>query len=92
MAKILWPRMTHVVLTRAAANPRTAAAGDLAALAQSLGVEHSVSATVRQGVELAVAQARKLGPESVVVIAGSIYVAGEAVQALSGASPCVRNF
>ena len=83
IAKILWPRMAHVVLTRAN-NPRSAPANDLAALAQSLGVEHSVSATVGEGVELALAEARKLGPESVTVIAGSIYVAGEAVQALRG--------
>jgi dihydrofolate synthase/folylpolyglutamate synthase len=92
IAKILWPRMAHVVLTRAANNPRSAPASDLAALAQSLGVEHSVSATVREGVELAMAEARSLGPEAAVVIAGSIYVAGEAVQALSGASPCLKNF
>ena len=52
------------------------------AIAQSLGVEHSVSETVRQGLELALAQARELGPDSAVVVAGSIYVAGEAVQAL----------
>jgi dihydrofolate synthase/folylpolyglutamate synthase len=86
IAKILWPRMAHVVLTRAANNPRSAAANDLAALAQSLGVKHSVSATVGEGVELALAEARKLGPESVAVISGSIYVAGEAIQALRGAS------
>ena len=78
--------MAHVVLTRAANNPRCAAVNELTALAQSLGVEYSISANVREGVELATAQARQLGPESVVVIAGSIYVAGEAVQALCGAS------
>lgn len=83
IAKILWPQMAYVVLTRTAHNPRAAAAADLAALAQSLGVEHSVSGTVREGLELATAQALKLGPDSVVVIAGSIYVAGEAVHALS---------
>jgi folylpolyglutamate synthase/dihydropteroate synthase len=82
MAKILWPLMAHVVLTHAAHNPRAAATADLAALAQSLGVEHSISATVREGVELATAQALKLGSDAVIVIAGSIYVAGEAVQAL----------
>lgn len=87
MAKILWPRMAHVVLTRAANNPRCAAAHDLAALAQSLGIEHSVSATVGEGVERALAQARKLGPEAVAVVAGSIYVAGEALEALSLDSP-----
>jgi dihydrofolate synthase / folylpolyglutamate synthase len=82
MAKILWPQMAHVVLTRVAGNPRAAAAADLALLAQLLGVEHSVSTTVPQGLELATAQARNLGPHSVVVIAGSIYLAGEAVPIL----------
>jgi dihydrofolate synthase/folylpolyglutamate synthase len=79
MAKILWPQMAHVVLTRVAGNPRALAAGELALLARSLGVEHSVSATVSEGLQLATAQARLLGPESVVVVAGSIYLVGEAV-------------
>ncbi len=82
MAGILWPAMAHVVLTRTANNARAAATADLATLAQSLGVEHSVSASVRQGLEMAMARALALAPEAVVVVAGSIYVAGEAVQAL----------
>jgi dihydrofolate synthase / folylpolyglutamate synthase len=82
IAQILWPQMTHIVLTRIANNPRAAAPADLASLAQSLGVEHSVSATVRQGLDLAIVEAHKLGPEAAVVIAGSIYVAGEAMRAL----------
>jgi dihydrofolate synthase/folylpolyglutamate synthase len=82
IAKILWPLMAHVVLTRAAHNPRAAAVADLAALAQSLGVEHSISATVCQGVDLAIAHALVLGPEAAIVIAGSIYVAGEALPVL----------
>ncbi len=82
IARILWPAMRHVVLTRIANNPRATATADLAALAQSLGVEHSVAATVRQGVELATTRALELGPDAAVVIAGSIYVAGEAMQAL----------
>jgi dihydrofolate synthase/folylpolyglutamate synthase len=82
MAKILWPQMAHVVLTRVAGSPRALNATDLAQLGQSLGVEHSISATVSQGLALAIAQARRLGPHSVVVIAGSIYLAGEAVPIL----------
>ncbi len=82
IAQILWPLMTHVVLTRIAGNPRAAAVADLAALAQSLGVPYSVSSTVPQGMELAIAHALRLGPQSVIVIAGSIYVAGEAVPVL----------
>ena len=83
MAQILWPPMAHVVLTRVHGSPRAAAAADLALLAGSLGVEHSVAATVPEGIELAIAQARKLGPHSVLVIAGSIYLAGEALPILS---------
>ncbi len=82
MAQILWPQMAHVVVTRAAGSPRALAAADLARLAQSLGVEHSVSTTVSDGLQLAIAQARRLGPHAVVVIAGSIYLAGEVVPIL----------
>lgn len=83
IAKILWPRMTYVVLTRPANNPRAAATADLAALAQSLGVSHSTSATVPEGFSLATALARSLGPDAAVVIAGSIYLAGEVGEFLS---------
>jgi dihydrofolate synthase / folylpolyglutamate synthase len=83
MAQILWPQMAHVVLTRVAGTPRAADPADLARLAQSLGVEHSVSANVGEGLELALAQARRLGPEAVLVIAGSIYLAGEALPTLA---------
>jgi dihydrofolate synthase/folylpolyglutamate synthase len=82
IAQILWPRMAHVVLTRIAGNPRAAAVADLAALAASLGVPHSASANVAEGIGLAIAEALALGPEAVLVIAGSIYVAGEAVPVL----------
>jgi dihydrofolate synthase/folylpolyglutamate synthase len=84
MAGILWPVMAHVVLTRAAHNARASSTFDLSEMARLLGVEHSVAASVREGLELATARALALGPETVVVIAGSIYVAGEAVQALQG--------
>jgi folylpolyglutamate synthase/dihydropteroate synthase len=72
-----------VVLTRVAENPRAASPADLAILAQSLGIEHSVADTVPRGVELALAQARDLGPEAVLVVAGSIYLAGEALPRLT---------
>ncbi len=79
IAQILWPPMAHVVLTRIAGNPRAATVANLAALAQSLGVPHSSSETVSEGMDLGLAQAARMGPESVLVIAGSIYVAGEAI-------------
>ena len=79
IAQILWPPMAHVVLTRIAGNPRAATVANLAALAESLGVPHSSSETVSEGIDLGLAQAARMGPESVLVIAGSIYVAGEAI-------------
>jgi len=82
IAKILWPRMAHIVFTSIANNPRAASTAQLAALAQSLGVEHSLSVSVREGVELAIAQTLAR-PRAALIIAGSIYIAGEAVQALS---------
>jgi dihydrofolate synthase/folylpolyglutamate synthase len=82
IARILWPAMNHVVLTRTANNARAATVADLAALAQALGIAHSTAASVREGLELATERARALGPDALVVIAGSIYVAGEAVQAV----------
>jgi dihydrofolate synthase/folylpolyglutamate synthase len=82
IAKILWPRMAHVVLTRIAGNPRAAAPADLAAIAHLLGIGHSLSATVPQGLQLATAEALRRGPNAAIVIAGSIYVAGEALPLL----------
>lgn len=83
MAGILWPQMSHVVLIQVSGNPRAAAPAELAFLAKTLGVDHSVSANVSEGLALAMAEALKLGPESVLVIAGSIYLAGEVVPFLS---------
>jgi len=83
MARILWPRMAHVVLTRVSGTNRAAAPADLAQIAASLGVEHSVAPNAGEGLTMALEQARRLGPESVLVIAGSIYLAGEAMPALS---------
>jgi dihydrofolate synthase/folylpolyglutamate synthase len=82
IAKILWPLMSRVVLTRISHNPRAAEVADLAALAQALGVENTVSTSVREGLDYAITEACKLDPNAIIVIAGSIYVAGEAMQAL----------
>ena len=83
MARILWPRMDHVVLTRVAGNPRAAGPAELARIAESMGVEHSVALTTLEGLRLAMERARELGPECVLVIAGSIYLAGEVLPVLS---------
>lgn len=82
IAKILWPRMAHVVFTRAAGNPRAAATANFTVLAQALGVQCSESATVREGLGIAIVRALELDSTAAVVVAGSIYVAGEALPAL----------
>jgi dihydrofolate synthase/folylpolyglutamate synthase len=82
MAQILWPQMEHVVLTQVADSPRAASVAVLAELAQSLGVKHSLAASVPEGVAMAIARSRELGAEALVVIAGSIYLAGEALPLL----------
>jgi len=82
MAQILWPMMEHVVLTRVAGNPRAAQVAELARLAETLGVRHSVAATVPEAVQLAGQQARAPGRNALLVVAGSIYLAGEALPAL----------
>jgi dihydrofolate synthase/folylpolyglutamate synthase len=82
IAQILWPVMAHVVLTRTAENPRAAAIDELAAIAQSLGVSHTRSSSVEEGLRSACERALELGANAAVVIAGSIYVAGEAMRRL----------
>lgn len=83
IAKILWPQMSHVVLTRIAENPRAATPADLADVAQSLGIDASISATAPEGLKMAFDRAAKLGPNAVVIIAGSIYLAGEVLPVLA---------
>ena len=82
MAQILWPLMEQVVLTRVADNPRAAQVAELAKLADTLGVRHNVAATVPEAVQLAIQQARQLGEDALLVVAGSIYLAGEALPLL----------
>lgn len=86
MAKILWPQMTRVVLTHVSSNPRAASVESLASLAASLGVEAEHTATVAEGLRVAVRTARELGPEAAVVVAGSIYLAGEVLPLLEAAT------
>ncbi len=82
MAQILWPLMEQVVLTRVAANPRAAQVAELARLAETLGVRYSVAATVPEAVQVAARQAHALGEDALLVVAGSIYLAGEALPLL----------
>jgi dihydrofolate synthase / folylpolyglutamate synthase len=58
-----------------APSPRTVAAADIAAAARELGVNADSASSVEEGIELAKAAA---GPDGLVLVAGSLYVAGAA--------------
>ncbi len=78
MAQILFPLADRIIATRAE-NPRSATAQEVRDSALRTGAEIETSSSVRD----AIATARHLAPPgAVVVITGSIYVIGEAMQAL----------
>jgi dihydrofolate synthase/folylpolyglutamate synthase len=78
MAEILFPVAERVVATRAE-NPRSATPEEVRDAAARTGAEIEVAPTVGEAIETA----RRLAPENaVVVITGSIYVVGEAMQEL----------
>ncbi len=79
MAEILFPVAERVVATRAD-NPRSAAAHEICEAGARTGVEIGSAGTVGE----AIAAAEAMRPAgAVVVITGSIYVVGEAMQALA---------
>ena len=78
IAEILFPLAERVIATRAD-NPRSAASGEIreAAAHTSVAIEEALD------VPAALERARiSAGPNGVVVVTGSIYVVGEAMQAL----------
>jgi dihydrofolate synthase/folylpolyglutamate synthase len=78
MAEILFPMAERVVATRAE-NPRSATPEEIAAAAARTGAEIEFAPDVAS----ALIRARSLtGGDGVVVVTGSIYVVGEAMQAL----------
>ncbi len=80
MAEILFPVAAHVVATRAQ-NPRSATPEEVRSAAARTGVEVLCEADV----PAALHRARLLTPkEGTVVVAGSIYILGEAMAALEG--------
>jgi dihydrofolate synthase/folylpolyglutamate synthase len=82
MAEILFPLAERVIAT-CAENPRSATAEEIRDSAARTGAEIEVAASVRDAIEAA---RRRAPAAAVVVITGSIYVVGEAMQAL-GLSP-----
>jgi dihydrofolate synthase/folylpolyglutamate synthase len=80
MAEILFPIARHVIVTQSN-NPRSATAGEIRAAAERSLAETEIEQT--EGVASALKRARQItGLEGVVVVTGSIYVVGEAMQTL----------
>ncbi|HZQ95911.1 MAG TPA: folylpolyglutamate synthase/dihydrofolate synthase family protein [Candidatus Sulfotelmatobacter sp.] len=79
MAEILLPMAEHVIATRPG-NPRAAAPEEIVQAAIRTGVGIEAIAEVGAALE----HARRLaGPDSVLAVTGSIYLVGEAMQALN---------
>jgi dihydrofolate synthase/folylpolyglutamate synthase len=78
IASILFPLAQHVIATRAQ-TPRSASPEEICALSQRIFTGIEIQASVPQALE----RARSLaGQEGVVVVAGSIYIVGEAMAVL----------
>jgi len=82
MAEILFPLAERVIAT-CAENPRSATAEEVRESAARTGAEIELAASVGDAIEVA---RRRAPAGAVVVITGSIYVVGEAMQALGIAS------
>lgn len=78
MAQILFPIAQQVVVTHSQ-NPRAANTADLAEAGHSVGAEVTEAATVAEAIRKA---AESTPAEGAVVITGSIFVVGEAMQSL----------
>jgi dihydrofolate synthase / folylpolyglutamate synthase len=78
IAEILFPLAEHVIATRAE-NPRSATADEICEAASRTHAEIETSPDVQSALHAACALA---GADDVVVVTGSIYVVGEAMQAL----------
>ena len=81
MAQILFPIADQVIATKIE-NPRAAAPDDIAALAQGTGSEVLVEADLRNA--LALAKSKTPG-RGVIVITGSVYLVGAALEILRAA-------
>jgi dihydrofolate synthase/folylpolyglutamate synthase len=82
MARILFPLAQSVVLCQPASNPRAATTAELAEAAESCGTPLAQVAEVKDATAEAIARTRQLGPDSLLVITGSFYVVGKAMQVL----------
>ncbi len=87
MAEILFPLAELVIATRAE-NPRSATAEEVRDSAARTGAEIEIAASVPAAIKAA---RRRAPAAAVVVITGSIYVVGEAMQALGIAPSTVTD-
>jgi dihydrofolate synthase/folylpolyglutamate synthase len=82
VGQILFPLAERVVLTRAGGNPRAATTTELMEAVGGCGTPLLEAPNVAAAVRQAMAEAKPYGPRALLVITGSIYVVGEAMQAL----------
>jgi dihydrofolate synthase / folylpolyglutamate synthase len=81
IASILFPTAEKVIATHAAHNPRAASAEEIVASAERTGAEILITPDVRAALDRAFSEA-KADSNSLIVITGSIYVVGEAMEIL----------
>ncbi len=81
IARVLFPVAERVIATHAAHNPRAATADDIRLAGEATGAQIETTADVKSAMERAFAATREL-PGALVVITGSIYIVGEAMQVL----------
>jgi dihydrofolate synthase/folylpolyglutamate synthase len=77
VAEILFPLAERVIVTRAD-NPRSATAEEIREAASRISIEIDEA----ENVSSALGKAKSAGPQGLVVITGSIYIVGDAMQAL----------
>jgi dihydrofolate synthase/folylpolyglutamate synthase len=82
VGRILFPLAERVVLTRAGGNPRAATITELVEAIGDCGTPLVQAPNVAEAVRQAMAEAQPFGPRTLLVITGSIYIVGEAMQAL----------
>jgi dihydrofolate synthase/folylpolyglutamate synthase len=82
VGRILFPLAEKVVLTRAGGNPRAATTAELAEAVGDCGTPLLEAPNVVEALRRALAEAQPFGPRALLVITGSIYIVGEAMQAL----------
>jgi folylpolyglutamate synthase/dihydropteroate synthase len=82
VGRILFPLAEEVVLTRAGGNPRAATTAELAEAVGDCGTPLLEAPNVVEALRRALAETQPFGPRALLVITGSIYIVGEAMQAL----------